>query len=382
MEGNKGPLANRDDFPILRESIQLCSCSQSALHVRVKQALADYVVSWETRGQDWDAWMAVCEDARAKFAQLINAKPTEIAIVSSVSHAVSAIATSLARPKDRRRVVTTMMDFPCIGHVWLSQQDLDVSFIPPVDYQIPLEAYQTSLDSHTLLLSTFHFAYYNGFKQDIGRIAEMAHQAGAYLLVDAYQAAGQVEIDVKAMDIDFLVSGLQKYLLGTPGLAFLYVKEEIAEQLTPRITGWFGQAEPFAFDVSHVEYAPGARRFDSGTFPMIAGYAASAGLDVMLEIGVANIEEYLADLSTFALEYASSKGLTVRSPRDVRRKGSNTAILVPDSHQIEELMRSKGFIVSARADVIRIAPHFYNTEDDIRGAVDALSDILAKGETA
>jgi len=341
----------------------------------VRRAVVDYLHGWETRGMDWEAWMAACEDARAAFARLIGASPDEVAITSSVSHAVSALAVSLPRSR-RRRILTTTMDFPCIGHVWLSQPDLDVAYISAENGTIPLAAYENSVDEETLLVSTFHVAYYNGFKQDLRRLAEIAHARGAYLLVDAYQSAGQTPIDVRAMGVDMLVTGAQKYLLGVPGLAFLYVRRELAEQIRPRVTGWFGQADPFAFDGTTIQYAPGARRFDSGTAPMINGFAARAALNVILRVGVERIEAHLQALGAFGLDYARARGLEVRGPQDARQRGSNLAVAVPDAHALEERMREEGFIVSARADVIRIAPHFYNSADDVRDAIDCLVDLL------
>lgn len=346
------------------------------MHDDVHRAVLDYLDTWQTRGMDWDAWMAACEEARAAFARVIGASPDEVAITSSVSHAVSALAVSLPR-SGRRRVVTTTMDFPTIVHVWLSQPDLDVTCISPENGAIPPESYENQVDGKTLLVSTFHVAYSNGFKQDLRRLADIAHARGAYLLVDAYQSAGQTPIDVRAMGVDMLVTGMQKYLLGVPGLAFLYVRRDLAEQMRPRVTGWFGQADPFAFDGTTVAYAPGARRFDGGTAPMINGFAARAALNVILRVGVERIEAHLRALSAYGLAYARERGLEIRGPLDARQRGSNLAVAVPDAHALEERMRKEGFIVSARADVIRIAPHFYNSAEDVRDAIDCLVDLGA-----
>jgi selenocysteine lyase/cysteine desulfurase len=364
----------RKYFKSLDNYIQLSSCSQSAISIQVKQAIQDYMDSWEREGMDWMSWVEAVETSRRHFATLINADLDEIAVVSSVSHAASAIANSLEFKAEKNKIVVTDMDFPCIGHVWLSQQSrgADIHFISSEEDQIPLDHYKKMIDSHTLLTSISHVAYYNGFQQDIKEIAKIAHEKESLLFVDAYQSAGNVSIDVKESNVDFLASGLQKYLLGIPGIAFLYIKREIADQLTPRVTGWFGQSNPFAFDVKNVDYASGARRFDSGTAPMINGYAAKAALELILEVGMDKIEPYLKELSAYTLEYAQEKCFKIKSPLNYVNKGSNTALFMQNAGEIEQLMKQKGVIVSSRQDVIRIAPHFYNSKEDVKQAIDLL----------
>lgn len=341
------------------------------MHNDVKKSVNKYLETWETNGMQWDGWMTACESAREKFAKLINADTEEIAIVSSVSHAVSAVAASFRHTRDKGKVFITEDDFPCVGHVWLSQEDFDVSFLSCDSGGFePEDAARIPTD--TLLTSVSHVSYYNGFKMNLQEVAKAIHQRGSYVFVDAYQSAGQTPIDVKQMDVDFLAAGMQKYLLGIPGIAFLYVKKGIAEEITPKITGWFGQSNPFDFDLQHVNYAEGARRFDSGTFPIINGYAADAAFDILLDIGIENIEAYLQTLSEHVIQYAETRGLIVKSPKNPEKKGSNTAIKVDNASEVEKRMKEKGFIVSARNDVIRIAPHFYNTKKDVEDAIDTL----------
>lgn len=368
---------SREQFPILKNKIQLSSCSQSAMHRDVKNAIYNYIHSWEENGMDWSGWMRACENARSEFAKLINANVNEVAIVSSVSHGVSAVATSLSN-HDRKKVVITDFDFPTVGHVWLSHQDKftihfiqnsEDNFIEPGDY-VP------HIDEDTLIVNTSHVSYYDGHKQDLKEVARVIHEKGAYLFVDAYQSLGQCAIDVKEMNIDMLCAGLQKYALGIPGIAFLYIKKEIAEKLTPKITGWFGQKNPFSFDIKRTTYAEAARRFDTGTFPMINGFAAEAALKLLNRYQVTNIEKHLQQLSRVAIEEASERGLVVKSPKDAERKGSNTAIYSENASQIEKTLADKDIIVSARNDVIRIAPHFYNTVDEVSFAVREIAGIL------
>lgn len=358
----------RNEFPILEHKIQLSSCSQSALHKNVKSSINQYINSWENDGMDWELWMEVCEDARKKFAQLINAKPSEVAIVSSVSHAISSVAVSLQVEGEKNELLVAENDFPCIGHVALSQNDKNVKF---VDYARK-NSLQENISENTLLVSVPHVSFYNGAINNIADTVRLAKENNSLVFVDAYQSAGQLDIDVKEMDVDFLAAGMQKYLLGIPGIAFLYVKEEVAEKMTPKITGWFGQENPFSFDGKNVTYANGAIRFDSGTFPMINGFAASSALEILLKIGVKNIEKYLQELSSFTLEYSQQQNLHIASPLDPKKKGSNTAIFVPNANELEAALRKENILLSARNDVIRIAPHFYNTKEEIIRAIDTI----------
>lgn len=361
----------RKQFPALNQITQLSSCSQSALHVDVKNSVDQYMQTWEQEGMNWDAWMKACESSREKFAKMINADPSEIAIVSSVSHAISSVLVSLEVKANKNVAILSKRDFPCIGHATLSQTNYNVKYV-----ETNTNDYIKNITNNTIFTSAPAVSFYDGERLDIKVICEAAHQKGSYFFTDAYQAAGQIDIDVKKLNVDFLASGMQKYMLGMPGVAFLYIKKEIAEAITPKITGWFGQANPFAFNGEEVIYADGARRFDSGTFSMIHGFASSSAINVLLNVGVGNIEKYLRDLSTFALEYTTEKGLVTVSPLDATKKGSNTAIKVENASEIEHKMRERNIIVSARNDVIRIAPHFYNTKDDIQLAIDELVDIL------
>ena len=367
----------RKSFPILNNKIQLSSCSQSALHTDVKEAINNYVNSWEEKGMDWEGWMIACENARLEFAKMINADVSEVAMVSSVSHAVSSIATSLTG-EEKKKVLITDFDFPTVGHVWLSHdENYEVNFIgrDKSDLNAGVD-YERFVDDDTLIVNTSHVSFYDGYKQNLKEIANAVHEKGAYIFIDAYQSLGQFPIDVKEANVDMLCSGLQKYALGIPGIAFLYIKEEIAEKMTPKITGWFGQRNPFAFDIKNIEYAKNAKRFDSGTFPMINGFAAEAALKVLNKYQISDIEKHLEQLSLVAIREADKSGLLIKGPKDVKKKGSNTAIYVENASEVERNLKEKGIILSARNDVIRIAPHFYNTEEDIVTAVEELALLL------
>ena len=371
--------AQRSLFPILQRKIQLSSCSQSALCTPVADALDAYVRSWREHGMDWIGWMDTVNAAKAEFGRLIGAEALDIGVLSSVSDVASSLASALDFSGSRKRIVTAEIDFPSVGHVWLAQQErgAQVAFIDarPGDVVDP-GRYAAVIDERTRLVCVSHVSYYNGSIQDIAAIARETRRQGAVLFVDAYQSAGALRIDVQRDGIDILASGAQKYLLGCPGLAFMYIRRDLAKTLEPRNTGWFGRVNPFAFDIRTLDYAAGARRFDTGTPPMVNAYAAHAGLKLLNSLDGALVERYLSHLSSVAIEEARALGLVIASSTDLRVKASNTAIQVPNASALEAKMAEAGYIVSARNDVVRIAPHFYNTAEDVTGALRALARLI------
>jgi selenocysteine lyase/cysteine desulfurase len=368
--------AQRALFPILSRKVQLSSCSQSALSTPVTDAIAHYMQSWSEKGMDWMGWQVVLDQAKAEFGRLINAEAADIAVMSCVSDLASSVGNCLQFDAERNGIVLGEIDFPSLGHVWLAQQarGASVQFAQPdAGGEIALEDYARLIDERTRLVSVSQVSYSNGFRQDVAAIARLAREKGALFFVDAYQSAGAMQIDVQRDGIDMLVCGAQKYLMGCPGIAFMYVRRAVAEQLKPVNTGWFGRVNPFAFDIRKLDYAQGARRFDTGTPPYINAAAACAGMALINSVDMAAIEAHIERLSVVARDAAERLGLPNMSPRDPRRKGSSTAIQVSDSAAVEKRMAEAGYIVSARGAVIRVAPHFYNTEVDVVGAMEALA---------
>lgn len=366
-------------FPILEQTVQLSSCSQSALSLPVRRAIDEYLEVWLKRGADWGYWMEQVALARAEFARMIHAEAEDIAVLGSVSDAASSIASALRFDADRPEIVTTTLDFPSVCHVWLAQapRGAQVRFVQAEAGRTDVtERIAGAIDARTALVSVSHACFYDGQRVDIAATGREARKHGALQFVDAYQSAGAIAIDVRAQEVDILAAGAQKYLLGIPGIAFLYVRPALAQRLTPTVTGWFGRVNPFAFDPAGLDFAAGAARFNTGTPPMMCASVARASMALLNEIGIPAIEDYLGQLSAVALEEAARLGLVVASPLDPAAKGANTAIRVPDAAQVEARMLEAGYVVSARNDVIRIAPHFYNTADDVTGALRALARLV------
>jgi selenocysteine lyase/cysteine desulfurase len=370
----------RRRIPLLASCIPLNNCSQGPQADLTRGAADRYLESWNQTGMDWDAWMEEVRLAKAAFAALIGASPDEIAVFSSVSEATSAVASALDFTGRKRRVVASEMEFPTTGHVWLAQErrGARVSWVAMRNGMIEPSEYEAFITDDTALVAACHGYYVNGFKQELGPIVARAHTTGARVFTDAYQALGALPVNVKETGVDFLASGCLKYLMGVPGIAFLYVRPELAESLEPTTTGWFGRVNPFAFDAKELDWSAGASRFDMGTPPIMNAYIARAGMEMISSIGVDKIRAWHEVLSQRLRDGGRERGLKQHGTSDIARKTANTAFVVNDSHAIEQQMRERGILPSARGPVIRLAPHFYNTIDDIDTALDLLTELTGK----
>lgn len=368
----------RSRIPILATQVPMNNCSHAPQTTDTRSAIERYLESWNTRGMDWDAWIAEVDGAKREFARLIGASADEIAVFSSVSEATSAVASAFAFSGTRRKVVVTEAEFPTVGHVWLAQERRGacVSWVPVRDGAIDPGAYDQLVDAETAIVSACHGYYLDGFVQDVARLAALAHDRGALLYVDAYQTLGAVPVDARALGLDFLVAGNLKFLMGIPGIAFLYVRRELAGRLAPAVTGWFGRADPFSFDIHRLDWAASASRFDTGTPPIANAYVARAGMAMINEIGVPAIRAWLEVLGRRLIDGGRTRGLRLLGPDDMARKTATTAFLVDDSHAVESAMREHGIIASARGPVIRLSPHFYSTTEDVDRALEALAAAL------
>ena len=279
----------RGEFPIFQSSVYLNTCSLGALGERSRRKVAEFLDLWQSRGASawYDVWWEALGDLRARYARLVNAATNEIALAPSISVALSAIAESLDYRR-RPRVVITSLDFPTVAYQWLAKALAGVELVvvdSPDKISVPVEAIARAVDDRTALVVTSHVYFTTGAIQDIKRVAEVAHAHGALCLIDAYQSVGQIPVDVKDAGVDALVAGGLKWLLGGPGIVFLYVREAVARRLEPRISGWFGQREQFAFDPRALTFHDDARRFEMGTPALAAIYAQLGGLEYIEEIG-------------------------------------------------------------------------------------------------
>ena len=366
----------RRRIPLLASCIPMNNCSQAPQTDATRAAAEQYLDSWNRSGMDWDAWMAEVALAKDAFAKLIGAAPSDVAVFGSVSAAASAVASALDLDGERRRIVVSGMEFPGVAHVWLAQgrRGAQVCHVAVHNEGDPL-AYDALINKGTALVSACHGWYLNGFVQDVARIAARARAVGALSFVDAYQTLGVVPVNVRDLGVDFLATGTLKFLMGVPGIAFLYVRPEIVESLRPTATGWFGRVEPFAFSPT-LDWSPNASRFDAGTPPVMNAYIARAGMEIINEVSPASIRAWHEVLARRLIDGGRARGLVLHGTDDVSHKTATTAFVVPDSHAVEAAMRARGVLPSARGEVIRLAPHFYTTLDDVDCALDTLADVI------
>jgi selenocysteine lyase/cysteine desulfurase len=371
----------RKRFPVLAEKIYLNSCSQGALSQDVEQSMLEYLRSWHKDGSPWEMWVDQYESGRRHFAQLIGAEPEEVALVASASAGVNALASALSF-KQRNKVVLGEFEFPTMGHIWLGQRPrgADVVFVEAEKNRLRVEAYDALVDRKTLIVPLTHMCFMNGFRSPVAEITKIAHDRGALLLLDDYQDSGTRPIDVKAMQVDAYVSGTLKYLLGPPGLAFMYVRRSIAESLVPTVTGWFGQRNPFAFDVRLFDPAPGTRRFESGTPPIPTIYGAVAGVKLLQQFGLRNVADQIRLLTKALIRGVSELGIQIKTPLD--SAGPLVVLRSKDADGLVRLFARDGVICSSRHDGLRISFHAYNTADDVKFVLRLLQQNLEMLVTA
>jgi selenocysteine lyase/cysteine desulfurase len=373
----------RHRFPILERQTYLNSCSQGALSDAVRQAYEQYLMDWEEQGAPWDYWVEQEERARASFAGLINAEPDEVAVTTSTSAGVSALMSGLPMEGGRDKIVMSNFEFPTVGQITHAQELLGrrVEHVPEGENStIPLEYFDKAIDEETALVAIAHVCYRNGSVIDVAGVVEIAHQRGARVLVDSYQAAGAIEIDVRSLQVDFLTAGTVKYLLGSAGLSFLYCRSDVISQIVPTQTGWFADENIFEMDIFDYSPSPTARRFQAGTPPIPNIYAGIAGIQLVREIGVGEIAEHVRALSDRLIAGADDLGARVVTPRDPARRGPMVAIATTDEHAMVGALAAEAIITSSRDSNLRVASHCYNSTDDIDALLEGLGrhrDLLA-----
>jgi selenocysteine lyase/cysteine desulfurase len=354
--------------------VYINSCSQGALSDSVRAAYGQYLSDWDEKGAPWEYWVERQEAARGAFAGLVNAGPDEIAVTTSLSAGVSALASGL-RFTNRSKVVLTDWEFPTIGQIWHAQEarGARVSHVLAADDgTIPLEHFERAIDDDTLIVSITQVCYRNGAMLDVPAVVELAHDRGALVLLDAFQAVGSLPVDVAEFGVDFLGAGVLKYLLGSAGLGFFYCRRDLVERVWPTQTGWFADENIFAMD--HTDYSPArtAARFQSGTPPVPSIYAGIAGIELMQEIGIADTREHVQGLNAHLLDGLDELQATVVTPRAPERRGALICVKSTDAKALVVALGDEGIVTSERDDNLRISAHCYNTVEDVDTVLAAL----------
>src|SRR5580693_8843340 len=370
--------ALRRRFPVLERKTYLNSGSYCALADSVRDAINAYMDDRLAVGANWDVWVMKNEAVRTAMAALVRALPDEIAVTASVSAGLNALASALKFTGPRNKVVVSDFEFPTNAQIWHAQEPrgAKVVHVPrAADGYIPTEMFEKAIDEQTLLVAITHVCFRNGAKLDIPGIVRLARAKGAMVLLDCYQAVGSLDIDVKALDVDFAAGGMLKYLLGTAGIAFLYVRDSFTKSLVPTNSGWFAQADIAAMDITANRPAPSARRFEAGTPPVVNCYAAEAGLKLLLAVGTPAIEKRNYALTRRCMQRLQEIGWPSITPAQNERRGATVAIPSRDSGGLSRELMKRDIVTSHRDDNVRASFHFYNNEDDVESFVAAIKDL-------
>ncbi|HLW03261.1 MAG TPA: aminotransferase class V-fold PLP-dependent enzyme [Ktedonobacterales bacterium] len=398
----------RASCPLVEQIIYLANCSQAPQSKPVQAGIGRFLESWATLGMHWGGWIEEVEEARAGFAALIGASKEDIAIGASVSQLVSSLASALVQPQaTRKRILSSVVEFPGVGQAWhaavravpgwkldlLTGTEAEALEADTLAAQraglllrhthpsvvVSTAQFAAAIDETTALVSAPLVSYTNGALLDAQALCAAAHQQGTLVLLDAYQASGSVPIDVQASQVDFVTAGALKYMMGTAGIAFLYVSPRVRERFEPSMTGWFGRVNPFDFNSAGLDYPPEASRFDLGTPPLINAFAARAGIELVRQTGVDAIQAQIDRLSALAYRAAPERGLKILGPQSGTPKGAITAIDAgsPErAHWLEDTLRQHGVIASARGEAVRLAPHGFTLESELEQALDHVAALL------
>ena len=376
--GTSHPLARyRAEFPIFRDRVYLNSCSLGALGDRTRRKVAEFLDLWQSRGASawYDVWGPACDELRGRYAAIIGADAGEVALAPSISVALSAFAESLDYER-RPKVVVTSLDFPTVAYQWLAKARRGIELViveSPDRISVPVEALARAIDDRTALVVTSHVYFTSGAIQDITAVADAAHARGALCLIDAYQSVGQIPLDVKSAGVDALTAGGLKWLLGGPGIVFLYVREELARRLTPTVAGWFGHRDQFSFDPHRLAFHDDARRFELGTPAVAAIYAQLGGLEYIEEIGVPAIRRVTAALTEDLIARARAAGFQPTVAADPATRSAIVMVPVPDPAAAVRHLAAGGIIADARPGHVRLSPFFYNVQEDHVRAAERLA---------
>src|SRR3954467_12794265 len=366
----------RDRFPILEHTTYLINHSLGAMPALAEERVAEYARMWRERGiRAWaEGWWELPLTVGDQIGRIIGAAPGTTVMHQNVAIA-EAVVLSCFRPVDprRNRVVYEDGNFPSVRYLYQAQPELEVVVVPDD------AAIVDAIDERTLLVPITHVLFKTSEIQDVAAIVRRAHEVGAHVVLDAYQSAGIVPLDVTALNVDFAVGGSVKWLCGGPGNGWLYVRPDLAETLRPTVMGWQAHARPFGFE-PELEYAEGAARFLTGTPNVPALYAGTAGYDLIEEVGVDRIRAGSARQTELLIHLLDAAGFQVGSPRDPSRRGGTVTVRTPEFEAVHKELAERQILCDFRPDAgLRLGPHYYNTDDELRFAVDQITDIVETG---
>ncbi|MBA2474332.1 MAG: aminotransferase class V-fold PLP-dependent enzyme [Actinobacteria bacterium] len=339
--------------------------------------LGEYAQTWKTRGvRAWgEGWWTMPMTVGDQVGRIVGAPPGSTVMHQNVAIAEAIVLSCFRLEPPRNRIVYEEANFPSVRYLYQAQADRGAEIVVVPEG----ESVAAAIDERTLLVPISHVLFRTGEIQDVEAICRRAEEVGAHVVLDAYQSAGVVPLDVTALGVSFAVGGSVKWLCGGPGNGWLYVRPDLAERLEPTFVGWQAHARPFAFE-PELEYAEGAARFLTGTPNVPALYAATAGYDVIEEVGIARIRERSLRLTALLIELADRAGFEVVSPREPERRGGTVTMRIPGFQAVHRELGERGIVCDFRPESgLRIGPHFFNTEDELRFAVEQIAEIVETG---
>jgi kynureninase len=370
-------LEYRDRFPILAETVYLINHSLGAMPSGAERRLAEYAHAWATRGiRAWgEGWWDLPLTVGDQVGRIVGAPPGTVTMHQNVTIAEAIVLSCFRLDGERRRIVYEEGNFPSVRYLYQAQAERGAEIVVVPEG----ESIADALDERTLLVPISHVLFKTGEIQEVEPIVRRAHEVGAYVVLDAYQSAGILPVDVTALGVDFATGGSVKWLCGGPGAGWLYVRPDLAERLEPTLVGWQAHARPFAFE-PELDYADGVARFLTGTPNVPALYAATAGYDVIEEIGVERIRENSVRQTELLIRLLDEAGFDVGSPRDPARRGGTVTVRTPSFEAVHRELAARSVICDFRPDVgLRLGPHFFTSDEELVGAVEAIAGIVATG---
>ena len=376
----------RPQFPILESTTYLVSNSLGAMPRAVPERLAEYAEQWATRGvRAWaDGWWSMPVAVGDEIAPLIGARSGEVAMVPNVSIAQAEILSALDYGAGRDTIVMTELDFPSVRYVYdelAARLGARIVVVPSEDgVRVDEERLIAAIDERTRLVAISHVLFRSAYVMDVGRIAAHAHSMGALVSLDAYHSVGVLPVDVYALGADFLTGGVLKWLCGGPGGCFIWARPEVSESVAPALTGWQAHRHPFAFE-PEMSYADGAWRWLGGTPVIPALFAATTGPQLLREAGMDAVRAKSLRQTSRLIELADARGFALTVAREPHRRGGTVAFDVPHAREVAQALLARDVIVDYRPGAgIRVAPHFYTSDQELEAAVEGIDEILAKDE--
>ncbi len=387
MESHDPLLAWRGEFPILETTTYLINNSLGAMPRAVYDSLHDYADIWSTRGvRAWgEGWWGLNLEVGNRIGEIIGAPPNTISMHQNVSLAQGILLSCFDFDGSRNKVVIEGGIFPSVYYVLrgMLPPQIELHRVPSEDggISVPVERIIDAIDEHTLLVPISHVLFRSAYILDVKAIIERAHAVGAQVIVDGYHAVGVIPFDVCDLGADFYLGGVLKWLCGGPGGVFLYAREDHLKSVQPKLTGWMAHRRPFDFEVADIEFREDAFRLLNGTPAIPTLYAAQPGVEIIAKVGVENIRRKSKRQTALIVERAESAGFEVNSPSDPETRGGTGTVNPPHAYEISQALLARDILIDYRPNAgIRISPHFYNSDEEIHHAMDAIEAILETGE--